>query len=238
MMERIRTYIGGMDDLLEGGIPAGSVMLICGKPGAMKSSLAYSILYKNVINENREGLYVTLEQTPASMLEQMNALNMPEHKSLTIVSYNDIDDELERSRLDHRLEQNWIKRITNYLENIQHGRKSTLLAIDSLDGLYSLTKVEMPRREIFLFFKTLREMGFTTFLISEMKSDSYFTRCGVEDFLADGIIHLDLEYNSDKNALALKVGVVKMRATNIGRQYFPLIYRDDSFSIITKPTIP
>jgi len=236
MMERIRTHIGGMDDLLEGGVPAGSIVLICGKPGAMKSSLAYSILYKNAINDGGKGMYVTLEQAPASMIQHMNALQMPEHEKLTMISYSDVDNELERSRLDHRLEQNWIKRITNYLENIYSGEKNTLLVIDSLDGLYSLTKVDMPRREIFLFFKTLREMGITTFLISETKSDSNFTNCGVEDFLADGIIHLDLEY--DQNALALRIGVVKMRSTNIGRQYFPLIYRDESFSIITKPTIP
>ena len=236
-MNRIKTYIAGMDEYLEGGIPAGSVTLICGRPGSMKSSLAYNILYKNAINDERTSIYATLEQTPESMMQHMNSLRMSDHEKLRMISYNDVDGVLERSQLDHRLEQNWIRRITKYLENMCADEYS-LLVIDSLDGLYSLTNVETPRREIFHFFKSLREMGLTTLLISEMRTESKFSNCGVEDFLADGIIHLDLDYETATHALALRIGVAKMRCTNIGRQYFPLIYRDGTFSIVTKPIIP
>ena len=240
-MDRVRTYIVGMDEYLEGGIPSGFATLICGRPGSMKSSLAYSILYKNAINDEDggKGIYITLEQTPESMMEQMESLQMSAHEKITMISYNDIDSELERSRLDHRLEQNWIRRILNYLENLcKSDEENSLLVIDSLNGLYSLTKVETPRREIFMFFKSLREMGLTTLLISEMASHSQFSNCGVEDFLADGIIHLDLDRDSTTHTLALKIGIVKMRCTNIGRRYFPLVYRDGTFSIMRKPIEP
>ncbi|HEC57065.1 MAG TPA: hypothetical protein ENI32_04170 [Candidatus Syntrophoarchaeum butanivorans] len=238
MMDRIRTYIAGMDECLEGGIPAGSVTLICGRPGSMKSSLAYNILYKNAINEDRKSVYVTLEQTPDSLMQHMSSLQMSPHERITMVSYNEIEGELVRLRLDQRLEQNWIKRLSNYLRNLCDTDGYSLLVIDSLNGLYSLTKVDMPRREVFLFFKALREMKFTTFLISEMGNEPSFSNCGVEDFLADGIIHLDLDRDQSTNTLALRIGIVKMRCTNIGRQYFPLIYRDGTFSIMRKPIEP
>ncbi|MCK4730881.1 MAG: hypothetical protein KAT65_00355, partial [Methanophagales archaeon] len=77
-MERIKTYIERMDERLEGGIPKGMVSLICGTPGCMKSSLVYSILYKNAVEGNLKGLYITLEQDIASLKKQMEMLGMAE----------------------------------------------------------------------------------------------------------------------------------------------------------------
>ncbi|MCK4455626.1 MAG: KaiC domain-containing protein, partial [Thermoplasmata archaeon] len=56
--DRVRTHIRGLDEQLQGGVPRGSVVLIAGKPGTMKSSVAFNILYRNA-KENRGGAYVT-----------------------------------------------------------------------------------------------------------------------------------------------------------------------------------
>ena len=45
--ERIRTYVTGLDDRMEGGVPAKYLTLICGRAGTMKSSIAYSMLFNN-----------------------------------------------------------------------------------------------------------------------------------------------------------------------------------------------
>ena len=44
-MRKIKTYIEGFDEILDGGIPEGHVVLVCGTPGTMKTSLTYSIMY-------------------------------------------------------------------------------------------------------------------------------------------------------------------------------------------------
>ena len=51
MMTRklIKTYIKGFDDKLGGGIPEGSVVLLVGEPGTMKSSVAFNVLFYNAI---------------------------------------------------------------------------------------------------------------------------------------------------------------------------------------------
>ena len=41
----IRTYVTGLDNRIEGGIPKGHIVLIAGESGSMKSSLAWNILY-------------------------------------------------------------------------------------------------------------------------------------------------------------------------------------------------
>ena len=45
--DRIRTYIRGFDEQLEGGIPKGHVVLFSGTPGTMKSSVTWNILWHN-----------------------------------------------------------------------------------------------------------------------------------------------------------------------------------------------
>ena len=57
---RIKTYVRGFDDVLGGGIPEGFVVLVSGAPGTMKSSLTFSILYQNALQENRKSAYFTL----------------------------------------------------------------------------------------------------------------------------------------------------------------------------------
>ena len=44
--ERLPTFVDGLDELLEGGIPARHVVLVCGRAGSMKSSFCYYMLHK------------------------------------------------------------------------------------------------------------------------------------------------------------------------------------------------
>jgi len=233
-MERIKTYIERMDERLEGGIPKGSVSLICGTPGCMKSSLAYSILYKNAVKGNLKGLYITLEQEISSLKKQMEMLGMQEEsEKLAIVDHKMIDKELGT---EIRFELNLVKKVKYYVDAILKREDYDLIAIDPLNALYSLTVIKNPRREVYHFFEGLREKGITSFLISEMnQGDDRFGKYGVEDFLADAIIHLD--FKREKDILERYLGVVKMRCTNHDLQYFPLFYNKDGFVIYTKKEI-
>src|SRR2546422_11305876 len=72
----VKTHIRGFDDdVLRGGIPQGHVILIRGASGTMKSSLAYSVLYHNAL-KGVPGMYVTLEQSAGSLLEQVAGLGL------------------------------------------------------------------------------------------------------------------------------------------------------------------
>ena len=63
MVERLKTYIKGLDPHLEGGLPKGHILLFAGQPGTMKSSLAYSILYNNAKENGINGIHISLEQS-------------------------------------------------------------------------------------------------------------------------------------------------------------------------------
>ncbi len=92
-IERVKTYIQGLDSHIEGGIPKGSVSIICGTPGSMKSSLTYSILYNN---NDLNSIYITLEQSIDSLKQQMAMLNLGEDKkNITIADFDAIEDKLK-----------------------------------------------------------------------------------------------------------------------------------------------
>jgi len=234
-MERIKAYIERLDKQLEGGIPKGTVSLICGTLGCMKSSLAYSILYKNAVEGNLKGVYITLEQEIESLKMQMETLGMGEEsENLVIVDNERIDQELG---VDMRFELNSIKKAQYFLEDYLKREDIDLLVIDPINALYSLTAIKNPRRAIYNFFTELRKMRVTSLVVSEMhQGDNKFGKYGVEDFLADAIIHMD--YRREKDMLERYIGVVKMRRTNHDLQYYPLFYnKEKGFAIYTKKEI-
>src|SRR2546422_1069072 len=78
---RVKTYVRGFDDVLNGGIPEGYVVLVSGAPGTMKSSLTYSILYQNALQESRKSAYFTLEQGKDLILEHMASMGMADPRA-------------------------------------------------------------------------------------------------------------------------------------------------------------
>ncbi|MFH1586365.1 MAG: ATPase domain-containing protein, partial [Candidatus Diapherotrites archaeon] len=60
-MERIKTGITGLDDLIQGGIPEGSTVLLAGGAGTCKTIMGTTFLYRGAKDFNEAGLYVTLE---------------------------------------------------------------------------------------------------------------------------------------------------------------------------------
>ncbi len=228
-MQRIKTYVKGLDESTSGGIPKGHIVLIAGKPGTMKSSLAFNILYRNADEEGIPGAYVTLEQSRESLLENMKGLNMDVNGlegSLSI-----LDLAMIRKKLTNLSKQTWLEVFKMYVENLRKNMKIELLVIDSMPVLELMGKFENPRDELFNLFEWLRDLGLTTFLIAEMKQGSDQFSDNDEDFLADGIIHLDLK--REGSSVNLFLSVVKMRKSNHRRGYFPLIFDRSGFEIVT-----
>lgn len=227
--ERIRTYVRGLDEQLQGGIPAGHVVLLAGKPGTMKSSLSFNMLFHNAKEDARGGVYVTLEQSRESLLQNMSGLGMDAtglEKKLSV-----LDLSLIRKKLKQLSNKSWIEVFKMYIDNLDKTVDIGCLVIDSLPVLEVMGKFEDPRDELFRLFEWLRDLGITSVLITEMEQDSdKFCQYG-EDFLSDGIIHLDLRREDPRN-VNLYLSIVKMRKTAHARGYYPLIYDEGGFELV------
>ncbi|MEW5936469.1 MAG: ATPase domain-containing protein [Candidatus Thermoplasmatota archaeon] len=218
---RVRTYIDGFDERLQGGIPEGSIVLVVGEPGTMKSSVAYNILHHNALHDGRKCLYITLEQSSSSLKKHMRGLGWEMEAVKDRMEVVDIG--LIRKRLTQLKEQSWMQVFKMYAKSLHETSNYELLSVDSLPVLQLLAKFKEPREEMFHLFEWLRDLGVTTLLVSEMCPDSRSYARYEEDFLADGIIYLRM-MEMGGVSVQRHVRCVKMRATNHSTDYFSLLF--------------
>src|SRR3972149_475889 len=163
-MQAIPTHVGGLDRALGGGGPDGSIGLVAGGPGTMKSTLVYSILHGNAQN-GIPGLFVSLEQDAQDVVEKMALLGMeplPEDRLYVM--------DMTHLRLAFRGKEkgkDWIKTLSSLFEEAVHAGGYKLFALDSLEVLYAIVNFKEVRRELFHFVGMLKELGFTPFLVAE-----------------------------------------------------------------------
>lgn len=250
-IQRVPTYVQGLDERMQGGIPAGSVVLVSGVSGTMKSSLTFNILYNEAL-KGKNGLYVTLEQSSESFMTHLESLGFDFSKvNLAVVS--------STAELDSKLSQLASKKSTIVLADMSIMRKGmnrrigteasslvsmvrnfvtmmkrhngSIFVLDSLSAFYIMSKFESPRHDLFDFFTFLRDSGITSFLISEMplKRDRYGDY-EIEEFLADGVIKLDLVERQRK--VTREISIVKMRATKCSNDVFSLEFDKGRFSAL------
>ncbi|USN45153.1 MAG: hypothetical protein H6502_03780 [Candidatus Woesearchaeota archaeon] len=249
-IRRVRTYIEGFDEHLQGGIPHGHISLIAGSAGTMKSSVCFNILYGEAVN-GRIGLYLSLEQSHQSILNHiinmgynLNLVNIVVIKDLAdfqqdvakvknshdkgtiiIVDIGVIRKEVKDVKIDEN--RSWLNVIKNVVKTVKDTVGLDVFTLDSMSALYVLSRFKNPRIELFYIFEFLRDADVTSLLISEAPSDG--SRYGEfdEDFLSDGIIHLRLA--AFRRRIVREISVVKMRTTKTNNDLFSLEFEGGRF---------
>ncbi|MGQ9582838.1 MAG: RAD55 family ATPase [Thermoplasmatota archaeon] len=229
---RVRTFIKGLDEQMEGGIPEGHVVLLCGTPGTMKSTLAWSVLWNNARHASKRSLYLSLEQSERSLLSQMERLGMGLagcKERMTVLDLGTIRAEMAKAEIESDRE-NWARIVKGLVGETKERTGLDILALDSLDAYELLFERQITRNEMFAFFEWLRQLGTTVLLISEMSQDSNRYSKFDEGFLADGIVHLKLAEVSDID-VQRRIRVVKMRGTRHAPGFFSLLIDGGQFAI-------
>ncbi|WP_292467474.1 ATPase domain-containing protein [Methanolobus sp.] len=204
--------IGGLNEVFTTDIPKGSVVLVTGAAGTLKSGFTFQVLSNYLEQQDEYGLYITLEQSKDNHLQNMDSMGISLSKKLHISDFSDyrvLFDDFSGDFLNI-LEEN----IIQFKKNV--GDKCTCVAIDSLGALYSLLDLESPvlRKNMYKMLETLRREQFTIFLILEEEKLSGMadSSTGMEGYLADGIIELGLQLKGNVANRYLRVR--KMRATS------------------------
>ena len=227
-MDRLPTFIEGFDEVLGGGIPRGSVVLVCGTPGTMKTSVTFSILYQNVKSRGSKALYISLEEGHDDLKGAMTDLGLAGIEDMEMYILD-----VSKIRLEHKEEEtakNWLDILQTYIDQRGKVNKFDLVAIDSLAGLYSLSQMANPRRELFHFFGFLKSLPATTFLVSEVSQGTDRFGMHDEDFLADGILLLK-HFEAGLSDVQLRIRCVKMRRAKHEKGYYRLLHGEKGFQV-------
>jgi len=214
--ERFPTFVAGLDGLLEGGVPKGSVLGITGPSGSMKTSLALYILLKNRA-AGRRGVYVTVEESRESILRTMRHLGLGKDDDFLV--------DIARLRIEREGAEeirDWLRVLKDFLIRRNQRERIDMVVIDAMDVLASMAQLEDPRNDLFHFFHFLRSMGVTAIVVANAEPSGGGIAHDVT-FLADGVFELRFS-GAGEGKVQLLFRCVKMRHTNHSRDYSVLTY--------------
>ncbi|HOO03418.1 MAG TPA: ATPase domain-containing protein [Methanomassiliicoccales archaeon] len=222
----LRTRIPRLDEVLGGGIPEGHVVLLSGPPGTMKSTLAYTILYKAAVN-GLSALYLSVEQGRRSIVRQMERMGMPEAGTegrLKVMDLRELRREMEGS------EGNWREVIMGYVQREQEATGFKAFALDSLESFKALTEHCFSRQDLKDLFDWFKALGITVLVISENVPDEWDEDYQGEAYLSDGILELLMREMGDSRVQRW-VRCVKMRGANVDNRYYTMFHDGREFSL-------
>lgn len=221
---RLNTGVGKLDEILDGGIPAGHTVLVSGSPGIGKTILSMQFLFSGAAGKE-SGMYISLTEPRDKILHNLSGFSFYDRKYVddglvTIVDSTTFGD-LES------LEDNTMDGVINLFVEIVQANKPNRVVIDSITSLCDVLehKKNIPLRNlIFRLQDTIKKVsGCTLVLISEIPPQRIvYSKYGMEEFISDGIILLT-DVPAGKNQLKRALRVIKMRGVDHSRDNFTLL---------------
>jgi len=205
-MERTKTGIQGLDQALEGGIPAGNLVLLSGGAGTGKSTLCLQFAVNGSALFGERALYISTEQSIEELHKHAASfgwnLELLEQKNLLRIIFFDITHG-----------NNFLQDVDATIKEFRPKR----IAIDSLTTLtdaliiggmrdesqFSLVEVvekvsPVPRTEqiiaksiLYKLISELKKYSITALLTSELYEESKrLSADGISEFITDGVVLL------------------------------------------------
>jgi len=224
--ESIKTYISGFDELIQGGIPYGSSILIEGGPGSGKTLFMLTVA-KNMCSHGKKVLYMSFEEPEARLKHHLESFGADVQKLekqglLYVKRFNALDIARSVEALLSEAKKELLIEVQPIL--IPQNFEPDVVLIDSLTSIGSAFSGEESRFRIYMeqLFRYLESHKITSFLIRETSSPTHtgntFSEKGeAVSFLSDGIISLyNVFYREASRKRAMEI--IKMRGTDINRK--------------------
>lgn len=205
--DRVPTGIGGFDDLIEGGFPRGSLVLLAGNTGAGKTVFSAQYMYHGASRLGEPGVYVSFAENRETLIKNMKRMNM---------DFEKFEQEGKVRFLDLvTVKEEGVQKTIETILQVVKSLKAKRLVIDSFTALAQSLSEEIDARIIMhtILGKITRLMGITVLLISEKPIGFESQAIGMEEFVSDGIITQNAF--TEKGYLRRTMQVIKMRGTKI-----------------------
>ncbi|MDW7731370.1 MAG: ATPase domain-containing protein [Methanolobus sp.] len=222
----------GLDDLFkeDSDIPVGSVVLVTGAEGSLKSSILFNMISNYLAGSGEHALYATMDETEESHLRNMASLGFKKTDNMHVFDYRDMRHEWVNEEPD-------MVRITEEMINFYKDKYPDLkvLVFDALNALYSISSQTNLRKTMYHFFTMLRDKNLTSFLILETYSPEKHVLVGdclerPEFFLADGVIELGII--EGREHVKRYIQIRKMRGAHHSMEKHQIVVQKDGIHVL------
>lgn len=210
---RVPSGIDGLDSLIDGGFPEGSLILLAGNPGTGKTVFGMQFLCKGAKEYGENGIYVSFAESEDTLFHNMSKLfgydlnSMEGDGKVKLLDFTTVTEKGLSTILEMVLEE-----IT--------ALKAKRLVIDSFSAMAQAFKEPIEARIILhnILGKMVRQLECTTILVVEVPTGSERIGVSIEEFVADGVVVL--KKDDYEGRLIREIEIEKLRGTRFENQRF------------------
>ena len=228
-LKKSLTGIPGLDEITDGGLPAGRPTLIAGGPGSGKTLLGIAFLVNGAVQFDEPGVLMSFEENVEELAEDVASLgfDLPgliDQRRL-VVDYVHIDrSEIEETG-EYDLEGLFV-RLDHAVRSV--GAKRVML--DTIEALFGgLQNETILRAELRRLFRWLRDRDLTVVITGE-RGETALTRHGLEEYVTDAVIQLD--HRVYEQISTRRIRVVKYRGSHHGTNEYPFLIDADGLNVL------
>ncbi|MEM2988788.1 MAG: ATPase domain-containing protein [Candidatus Bathyarchaeia archaeon] len=207
MIERVRTGVDGLDEVIGGGFPRGSLILLAGEPGTGKTAFSVNFIAKGAVS-GEPGVYAGFAEEKEALMECMGGHLAADLRGLEAEGKAKF---LDFTAMREEGASAILERILDEVERMGAKR----LAIDSFSAMAQALRDRMEVRMVAqtVLGRIVRRMGCTTIMVEEVPIGESKIGFGVEEFVADGIMRL--RAGEVDGRLLRDLELVKLRSTEL-----------------------
>ena len=227
---RIELGIGGLDQMIQGGVPERSLMVAMGSAGTGKTTFGLQFLNRG-IQDGESAVYITLEESAEAVRQAAIEKGWPFDEYIE-------DGQLAIVDLDPIEMANSLTSIRSDLPRLIEAFDADRLVLDSVSLLEMMYNDPAKRRtEVFDFTKSLKRAGVTTMVTSEAsETDAYTSKHGIIEYLTDGVFVLQY-VRTEFQETRLAVEIQKIRNANHSRETKPYEITGEGISVYRQANI-
>jgi len=191
IVQRIPTGIPKLDDLIEGGFPSDSMILLVGYPGAGKTIFSGQFIYNGATKYGARSIYASFAEAKEAFLRNMLKFGW---------GFERLEKERRITILDLAVTREaGLQTNLNTIMESMTSLNANRLVIDSFSAISMALHESIDIRVmVHLLYKFLKKAHCVSILVLDQPWGSTSIGEGIAEFLADGIIHLETYFDKDE----------------------------------------
>jgi circadian clock protein KaiC len=228
ILEKCATGIIGFDEISGGGLPLGRVCLLSGYAGTGKSLFGIEFIVHGIEQFNEHGVFISFEESPHELATNVASLgfNLLEHQEqgrLKVIQIELPTMMVETGEYD-------LKALFIRLNFAVQSVGAKRVVLDGIENLFSaFNDLSILRTEFRRLVTWLKEQNLTSIITTE-RGRYELSRHGLEEYIADCVIALDLRI--ERQLATRRIRIVKYRGGSHGGDEYPFVLDKTGFIVM------